>query len=360
MASITTDRRAIEAEPDPECERLVAATAAEYLDIRLRLARLLLRIEQCGTFHLSACSSVVQYAVGVGIPAAEARCLVDLGRALESQPADPADDGGAGRPSAPAESVETLIREGRLHVEKAALVGKLLAKPECLRPGENWVERAETLRTPELRREVQQRIEESAQGVVPLVSVTVQITERAREEFHRARVIASREAAIHLTEGQVFTRIVRSYLDARDERRRAAGTRRVGPTSGAPDERYIPADARREVLARSGDRCEVPGCALDTFLEFAHVDRHADGGDREADNLLRLCHVHHTQFDADCLLLGEWRNGRPVFRNARGEELTAGLRPRERPDDLADAIATRRAFVAQVSERPPPARVTSG
>jgi hypothetical protein len=208
---------------------------------------------------------------------------------------------------------------------------------------------------------VRQRLEETAQGAGPLVSMTVHVTERTREEFHRARVLASREAAVPLTDGQTLTRLVSFYLDRRDERRRAQGTRRVGPTSAAPDERYIPAESRREVLARSHDRCEVPGCALDTFLEFAHVVSHADGSGREPEDLLRLCHVHHTQFDADVLLFAGWRDGRPVFRTTDGAELTAGLAVvaagagRERADVLVAGAAARRAVTAQVSERPPPA-----
>jgi len=340
MIAITTDRREIEAAPDSEAERLTAAAAAEYLDVRLRLARLLLRIERGGTFHLSACSSIVQYAVLLGVPAAEARMLVDLGRALDAPV--PAESPNGHPDEVPNASVETLIRSGRMHVENAALVGKLLAKPDALRPGEDWIAKAEQLRTPELRQEVRQRLEETAQGAAPLVSVTVHITERTREEFHRARVLASREAAMSLTEGQAFTRVVRFFLDARDERRRGAGRRRVGPTCASPGERHVPSEVRREVLVRSRDRCEVPGCALDTFLEFAHVEPHAEGGSREAENLLRLCHVHHTQFDADCLVFGGWRAGRPVFRTPHGNEITGRTaptaRPRERVDALVDAV----------------------
>jgi hypothetical protein len=359
MVALVADRRRIETGSDPEAEALAGTLAAEYLDLRLRLAQVLLRIERCGAFHRTACSSIVQYAVRLGVPSAEARLLVDLGRALAAEVPQSSETNEDGVPEAPPATVETLIRTGQLPVENAALYGKLLAKPECVRPGEDWLERAETLRTPELRRQVQQRIEECAQGEVPLVSVTVHIGERARDDFRRARVLCSREAAVHLTEGQTFTRIVRFFLDARDEERRAPRARRVAPTFGSTDERYVPAEVRREVLKRSGDRCEVPGCALDTFLEFAHIEPHAEDGSREADNLLRLCHVHHTQFDADCLLFGGWREGHPVFRNVHGDELTAslanGARPRERADDLATAIAARRERSAQVSERPPPA-----
>ena len=118
MVAITADRRAIEATPDADAEALAADVAAEYLDVRLRFARLLLRVERRGTFHLSACSSIVQYAVALGVPAAEARMLVDLGRALEAPlpRATPAADASDDAPPVPIESVEELIRGGRMHV----------------------------------------------------------------------------------------------------------------------------------------------------------------------------------------------------------------------------------------------------
>jgi hypothetical protein len=73
----------------------------------------------------------------------------------------------------------------------------------------------------------------------------------------------------------------------------------------------VATDHARALLARSGDRCEVPGCALDTYLECAHVESHADGGSRKVRSLLRVCHVHHTQFDAGFRILAGW--SRRVF-----------------------------------------------
>ena len=324
MTQISADRRRIEAEPDAESERLAAEIAAEYLDVRLRLARVLLRIERGRTYALTQCSSVVQYAVRLGIPTSEARTLVDLGRALEADVAVVEATASGEAPAAPGPSVEERIRSGVLHPENAAVAGRILAKPGLIQPGEDWIRKAETLRAPDLRRQVQARVEQAAQGVPEVVPVIVHVTERVRVDFRRAQSLASREAMTWLTEGQTFTYIVQHYLDAVDETRGAVGTgtRRVGPTQDSPRDRYIPAAVRREVMDRSGDRCEVPGCPHDAFLEFAHVRAHADGGSREADNLVRTCHAHHTQLDAGCLVLSEWRDDgtarRPVFRDSNG------------------------------------------
>jgi hypothetical protein len=374
MAAVRADRREIQWTPDPEGERLVHELAEAYLELRLKLARELLRLDRGGAFNAAACSSIVQYAVRLRIPAPEARMLVDLGRALDPsaeivQPAATASatDGGVDS-AAPVPSVEERVRSGQLPVENAALVGRLLAEPGLVLPGEDWLLRAESLPTTALRRWVNQRIEQAAQGEPQVVTVAVAITQRARDDFARARVVASREAGVALTEGQAFTLIVRHYLDAKDEMRRGAGTRRVGPTSQAPEDRYIPADVRRQVLERSGDRCEVPGCDRRVFLAFAHDRSHAEGGDREAENLLRLCDRHHTQLDADVLHLAGWRDGRPAFRDARGQDLgsrpilsdtadASGGRSRAEHPPTAEADWTARA--TQVSERPPPAWVTA-
>lgn len=359
MTLIQADRRKIEAEADPEGERIARDLAGRYLDTRLQLARVLVRLHRRGTYHLTAASSIVHYAVGLGIPAGEARMLVDLGRTLDTEvevPGAPGDESRTAR-------VEDLVRTGRISAENAAVVGKLMEKPGLIRPGDDWFRRAATQSPHELRKAVSARIEQVAQGSSDLIPVTVHIPQATREEFRRAQVIASREARLALTEGQVFGVVVRHYLNAKDPCRRGEGSRRVGATSERPDDRYVPAAVRQDVLARSGDRCEVPGCTFDTFLEYAHLAAHAAGGDREPENLVRLCHVHHVQFDADCLRFGGWRHGHPIFRDLRGRELghrpvvgaagrAAGAYGAEADDDAGGASGNERA--PHVAERPPP------
>ena len=107
----------------------------------------------------------------------------------------------------------------------------------------------------------------------------------------------------------------------------------------------------------------MPGCTHRVYLVHAHIRPHREGSAREARDLLRLCQTHHTQFDADWLFLAGWRLEnrieRPVFVNARGEELAeaTSLDPRSLTarsgSDEAD-IARRTSYGEQVSERPPP------
>src|SRR5687767_6999898 len=166
---ICADRRSTEAQPDPEGEGLAALAVAAYLDARLRLARALLRLARNGTFRLSSCSSIVQYAIRLGLPAVEARLVVDLGHAL-----DASDKGITSVP------VEDRIRAGVLSVENAALAARVLRQPGASKPGEDWLEKAQRTPTPEFRKLVNERLEQVAQGAPALVAVTVHITERTR------------------------------------------------------------------------------------------------------------------------------------------------------------------------------------
>jgi hypothetical protein len=273
-------------------------------------------------------------------------------------------------------------------VDNASAAARIVAVPGYAKPGEDWIARAESLPVPAFRHAVRARIEEMAQGVDHVVPVTAHVSERTRDDFHRAGVIASREAGVRLTPGQTFTLVVRSYLESHDDSRPVgpsasrsertrdcetsgpeaplpiAGTLRSGPGGGGretadpPDGavtdvatapvapgaarrvRAIPADVRREVLSRSADRCEVPGCPHDTFLEYAHILAHASGGGRDAPNLLRLCHAHHVQFDAGYLVFCGWRpdedHARPTFSDARGDPI--GTVRRAGAPDVAGAV----------------------
>jgi len=54
---------------------------------------------------------------------------------------------------------------------------------------------------------------------------------------------------------------------------------------------------RRALMRRHDDRCPIPGCANQIFLEDAHVIPHRDTACREAFNFHRLCSRHHRMFD---------------------------------------------------------------
>jgi predicted restriction endonuclease len=160
-----------------------------------------------------------------------------------------------------------------------------------------WVEIAERTSTRNLRKMVRREMTKRSTGE-DVVDLKFHATETTREHFERARVLASRKAGKRLSADATFRVVVEDYVSRHDPLEVEDGTRRVGPTSGRPRDRYVPVRVRRDVRRRAGDRCEFPGCEERTFLEFAHRRPHRHGSGREADDLLLQCWLHHPMFDA--------------------------------------------------------------
>lgn len=339
VIEVRTDRRSRHIETDADEVRELDVVADAYLERKRELAKRLARFEAGGGHLALAYGSVRDYArQRLGIPGVEIAPLLDLGRALLVKATHLVVDGSSedgpsasGEPSVPrlpaVPLVEQRVVERAMSTENATTLGRLLRQVPDIDADERaqWTRRAETQSAWKLRRLVRERIEEAAQGEVT-VPIALQVTERARDDFRRARELASRRAGQWLTEGQTFALVVRRFVHAEDQRfvgekrRRVAGT--AGPVEGRPRTRYVPAAVKRAVRERADDCCEVPGCSSATFLELMHVGvAHRDGGSREADNLALGCSTHHFLLDAGVIRFAGWRDGRPVFRDRCGREL---------------------------------------
>jgi hypothetical protein len=75
-------------------------------------------------------------------------------------------------------------------------------------------------------------------------------------------------------------------------------------------------------MARNGDRCAVPFCTNEVFLENAHRVAHCDGGCREAHNIDRICPPHHDLWHLGRLRI-EGTTESPVFLTVDGKPLDA-------------------------------------
>jgi hypothetical protein len=67
--------------------------------------------------------------------------------------------------------------------------------------------------------------------------------------------------------------------------------------------RHIPADVKRAVRARDGDRCTFVSpsgdrCEATKLLEFDHIEPVARGGESTVDNIRQRCRVHN-QYEAE-------------------------------------------------------------
>jgi hypothetical protein len=280
--------------------------AAARRDLDIRAARVLHELVESRGMVYAGCASVGQLGERFGIAGPEALMLVGLGKTLKSQP-----------------YVEDLVRRGRITVAHAACVGEPLDLPALQRADDDWIGWAISDTLPELRKRVRLRREEARLGDVPPVPVSFFVREQARDDFDRARTIASRKAFRALTPGETFETVTDHYLDSFDEERAAPRKRRL-PDTAFLNGRYVPAAVRREIRERQGDACAVPFCYYPRFLERAHIVAHASGGCREADNLLLLCSAHHDMLDSGNLRL-EGTASAPRFFDAQGLELGARI-----------------------------------
>jgi hypothetical protein len=82
------------------------------------------------------------------------------------------------------------------------------------------------------------------------------------------------------------------------EQRRLAATDQPRPRRSRANGRYIPAELKRQVSRRDGDRCTFVSesgrrCNERRFLEYDHVDPVARGGSPTAKNLRLRCRAHN-------------------------------------------------------------------
>ncbi|MCZ6787679.1 MAG: hypothetical protein O7E54_11015 [Planctomycetota bacterium] len=279
-----------EAVRQDEVEEELLGLHRERRALDVRAARLLARIH--GTYHYAfrGCSSIAQYGEMHGLSGREARMLAAVGRALALEGPD----------------LEERILSGRLSLDAVAALSKIFENPKLVRDGDDWVAWAEHWPARELDRQIRKRIRE-VETEEPSSLMTVVLTSSGRENFERARKLACRKENKLLSEGETVEVLSDHYLDSFDPERKTPRARRMADTVGRSG-RHVPAEVKREVVARQGDRCAVPGCDHEIFMNLAHNVSHRLGGNREAWNLYHICREHNTLHDEGLLKI----SGTPV------------------------------------------------
>ena len=206
------------------------AADARRREADIECARALTRLDELKAWRELGCASSGEFGERIAIAADETRRLIDFGRAMKAEP-----------------SVETYVRSGHITVASAAIVGQALSNPVLLRPDDRWLHWAQTESTKTVGRRLRCRREEVRMGGEAPVAFTVFIRESARDDFARARALASRKASRALTPGEAFEKLLAHSLDTFDPDRVAPGPRRV-PHTGLVDGRYVPAVVRRSLL----------------------------------------------------------------------------------------------------------------
>ena len=300
--TIKADKRRLEGKRDVEAEALIKAGQAEFLEIQLRLAKLFARFNEQGGFIFNGCASLEEYAARCGYDGRQATFLLNLGKTLLAAP-----------------EFEEGIRAGEIPLSNAATLGRIVSNPAYVRPGDDWATVARYGSFTKVRKDARKRVAEVEQEDSNLTEVSVFVRGEVKDDFERARVIASRKDGRTLDDGQTFQRVIDHYLDTFDPQRRAPGARRVGDTNGIPGSRYVPADVQRAVRERSEGRCEFDeSCPNRMWLQFVHLHPHAEGSGREVTDLVEGCNRHHTLYDAGKIRFVGWKDGKPVFEVVRG------------------------------------------
>lgn len=280
-------------------EAELRAVRREMRKLELHAARQLAKIQTSGHFFLRGCSSIAHYGEQNGFAGREAWRLAAVGRVIALDP-----------------SIEERILDGRLSIEAAVALGRVLGNSALLRDGDDWLGWAEQWSTRELEIKIRERAVEVESGE-PASTMTAVLTASGQIKFDNAHRVACRKEKRALSEGQTIEILADHYLDSFDPMRREPRARQTPSTEGQPG-RHIPAAVAREVHSRKRGKCSVPGCDKDIWVQKAHLVAHRFGGSREAYNILDLCWYHHWLYDLHRIRISGTAD-KPIFSTPDGE-----------------------------------------
>ncbi len=301
MPFIRADRRKIRYEPQPEAMAVVERLAPRVKQDLIDLAKAFERIDRTTAYVGLGCASIGEFAIRQGLSPFLGRTLRFVGRAFLAFP-----------------WVEPALREGQFGFDQAESLGRLASYEGTVREDDDWQTWARFLPLRTLRSKVRRRIEEACQNTRELVPFHTELTRAAFEDYERARILASRMAKKALSRGQTIGAVLSDFNRRHDPQARTPGRRRAGDTS-RPGCRTVPAEVLRACIARYGDRCWVPGCTNEIFLENMHRVPKSQGGNQEAPNIDRGCRGHHVIYDAGRMwIIGANEHMLPIFETNEG------------------------------------------
>jgi hypothetical protein len=150
-------------------------------------------------------------------------------------------------------------------------------------------------------------------AVVPLApsryALHVTLGQEAHDDLRRLQDLLCRE--VPKGDPARIVEMALALLRKDAERKKRAATDRPRPNKGtARGSRDIPADVARRVWERDAGQCAFVGrsgrrCGAKRFLEIHHLDPHALGGGKTADELALRCH-RHNEYESE-LYFGPYR-----------------------------------------------------
>ena len=103
-------------------------------------------------------------------------------------------------------------------------------------------------------------------------------------------------------------------------------TRKSEPLNIGRSSRAISATIRRGLAIRDGE-CQFPGCDCRTHLDAHHIIHWANNGETSLDNLIEVCHHHHTLLHEGGYSVTKDTNKQLVFKRPDGQLIQQSITP---------------------------------
>ncbi len=245
---------------------------------QMRQARLLARLDAVRHHRTAGAAGLEEYALRCGLGPRETHDLVRLGHLVRTLPA-----------------AEAAFLEGRLPLESASSLHLALSPvgelpPDASRPAEGWLELA-CQTAPRDFADLVRQVRAELQSGTTMVRISVLLSEKTLETFHRAKRVLRHMRKRAITEDELVQTLCREFLDRHDPARPPLRERKVVATG--THSRHVTARDKREVIERDGYRCIHPGCTCPGPFHLGHIRRYSEGGGNTADELVLQCWIHN-------------------------------------------------------------------
>jgi hypothetical protein len=213
------------------------------------------------------------------------------------------------RKSAEVPALNDAVRAGTVSLSKASRMLSVMNAEN----GAEWIQKAATLSTRQLQREVakinpRSTTPETASYVSESrLNLTLGVSEKLMLDLRRAQDQVSRSKARPVTLEETLEVVLTTYLKQKDP---AARANRAVARKGIPTKRVerlctyrvrtpIPAAIAHAIRFRDQGRCQFKRqgtdaiCGERRFVDLHHIQPISQGGAHQPENLTTLCRAHH-------------------------------------------------------------------
>jgi hypothetical protein len=280
-----------QARRDAETHAALVASGRRGRQEDVRRARWFARFAANRSYTFHGCASIGEYGRRIGFGWSRTRDYVAAGRVIERYPA-----------------AEALLLDGVLAISTLASLAPFFTEAALRpidekgqpKPFDDLLTWARERPDREIRREVHRCREEARVGQ-QTVPRTLHFSSQGSSDLDRAQTLLARRKRRTVSQSEAVQDTLREFVSRHDPLEQKAGTRRAPPMPARDDggrhPRSVPAEVRRALMAKHGDRCAIALCDHRVWLENSHHHPHALGGGNEIADQDRLCARHHAMKD---------------------------------------------------------------